>query len=155
MHGECLTRENQRILIFRVSPESHCLFSPSLLTFPLTAQACKTYCTCRKKSGLFCSPPQQQGKSIISPIIWNAVSGSYADFYLNLIPKHLFLCLFTCNEIVVSRETKQYWSLNFARYCIFTIPNIHHHNKHCAHNTCSYNSWRTETNDNKSLIMLS
>lgn len=155
MHGECLTRENQRILIFWVSPESHCLFSPSLLTFPLTAQACKTYCTCRKKSGLFCSPPQQQGKSIISPIIWNAVSGSYADFYLNLIPKHLFLCLFTCNEIVVSRETKQYWSLNFARYCIFTIPNIHHHNKHCAHNTCSYNSWRTETNDNKSLIMLS
>ena len=43
MHGKCLTRENQTILIFWVSPESHCLFSPSLLTFPLTAHACKTY----------------------------------------------------------------------------------------------------------------
>ena len=43
MHGECLTRENQTVQIFWVSPESHCLFSPSLLTFPLTAHACKTY----------------------------------------------------------------------------------------------------------------
>ena len=153
MRGKCLTREKQTVQILGVSPKSHCLFSPSLLTFPLTAHACKTYCTCRKKSGLFCSRPKRQGKSIISPTIWNAVSGSYADFYLNLIPKHLFLCIFTCNKIiVVSRETKQYWSLNFAWYCIFTMPD-HHHNKHCAHNTCSYNSWRTETNDNKSLIM--
>ena len=152
---KCRPGHKQIVQILGVSPKSHCLFSPFLLTFPLTAHACKTYCTCRKKSGLFCSRPQQQGKSIISPMIWNAVSGSYADFYLNLIPKHLFLCLFNCNKIVVSRETKQYWSLNFAGYCIFTMPNIHHHNKHCAHNTCSYNSWRTETNDNKSLIMLS
>ena len=154
MRGKCLTREKQTVQILGVSPKSHCLFSPSLLTFPLTAHACKTYCTCRKKSGLFCSRPQRQCKSIISPTIWNAVSGSYADFYLNLIPKHLFLCIFTCNKIiVVSRETKQYWSLNFAWYCIFTMPNIHHHNKHCAHNTCSYNSWRAETDDNKSLII--
>ena len=91
MRGKCLTREKQTVQILGVSPKSHCLFSPSLLTFPLTAHACKTYCTCRKKSGLFCSRPQRQGKSIISPTIWNAVSGSYADFYLNLIPKHLFL----------------------------------------------------------------
>ena len=150
MRGKCLTREKQTVQILGVSPKSHGLFSPSLLNFPFTAHACKH--TWRKKYGLFCSRPQQKGKSIISPVIWNAVSGSYADFYLNLIPKHLFLCIFTCNKIVVSRETKQYWSLNFARYCIFTMPNIHHHNKQCAHNTCSYNSWRAETND-KSLII--
>ena len=151
MRGKCLTREKQTVQILGGLSQvslSVFTFTPELSFYSSCMQ---TYMKEKVWAVLQSNTTERQEHYFTYDL--KCCLRFLCRFLLELNSKSFVPFLFTCNEIVVSRETKQYWSLNFAWYCIFTMPNIHHHNKHCAHNTCSYNSWRTETNDNKSLIM--